>query len=1068
MTASTTTTSLPSCSLPRILLLVLVLTGLARPALATIYFVDTDIGNDAFAGQTSSPGNVGSGSGPWRSLARVAAAVLQPGDEVRLHCGQVWAETLRINQSGVNGLPILLGAYPEPCTNKPRIDGTIVIPADNWERDHGAVYRVRLPVNLVTNGALDRSVTQWAQVQSGAKGKLVFNKVCPKVAGGCLSFTSPAKVKGLLASPRFTLRAAARYRLSYSVFVPKGKNAVLRLRRSGPTDLTALASAIKITGSGTWQTRTVDFVARNGATDARFDVEVPAQAVTVMLRAVAVQPLTGVPNNLLMAGRDLQPGHHPNFGFDPLLPNSVYLKTTADSNQVTDNLGTGSTFLTTGNDLVLPPGATLAAGMQVRMRSENWNLDERTITTVNGTRIDFTPKTTYRLQADWGYFFVGAAWMVDSPDEWFFDSAHRTLTVWMPDSANPGARLAYASLGTGIDLTGLHDVVVDNLAVRGTATGVDASTTARITMRNLRIEDSAGRGLSFKQGQSIKIENSVIVRTRLDAINACKAGAVECGSHNSVTNNTIVDSGVQVANAKVVSLPTTIDGAISLGADATVSGNKLVRSGTYGVFLRGNSTIASNSFTDTCLTLDDCAAVYSNMASNGSTFTGNFVRGVWGNIAGTPYTATRSVGIYLDDQSQGMVVDGNTLLDADNGIQVHNAFNNVLRNNAFYGNRRFQLWFQEGSHVLRDNGDIHGNVVSNNVLVPTADAPALRHETILADTHDFATYTGNVYSVLLGTNVAQETYPDPANSTLYTMSQWQSATVNGTPRNSDASGRAIALEGFTTFRTNGGNIIPNGDLSSGLGNWSRFNQTAPLAAMTLVNCGASNCVQIVAGAPTSLLSSHNFAVTKDQFYRVSFDASTGVEGETITVVPRKGGGTQFINQNGNLAADFGSIGPGVGTITFTGSVAMKRYSFIFKAAVTVTLNNNLAARVDFAQIPNGHTLRVDNLEMVAITPVDATALKTAIVYNDNPAASVERPCPDAATAPANCSRFVKLLDATPVSFPYHLEPLAHEIFYTRDPDKVDTDNDGIANTQDLCVATPANLAVNARGCAISQ
>ena len=104
------------------------------------------------------------------------------------------------------------------------------------------------------------------------------------------------------------------------------------------------------------------------------------------------------------------------------------------------------------------------------------------------------------------------------------------------------------------------------------------------------------------------------------------------------------DSGVQVANAKVVSLPATIDGAISLGADATVSGNKLVRSGTYGMFLRGNSTIASNSFTDTCLTLDDCAAVYSNMASNGSTFTGNFVRGVWGNIAGTPYTATRSVG----------------------------------------------------------------------------------------------------------------------------------------------------------------------------------------------------------------------------------------------------------------------------------------------------------------------------------------------------------------------------------------------------------------------------------------
>ena len=185
-------------------------------------------------------------------------------------------------------------------------------------------------------------------------------------------------------------------------------------------------------------------------------------------------------------------------------------------------------------------------------------------------------------------------------------------------------------------------------------------------------------------------------------------------------------------------------------------------------------------------------------------------------------------------------------------------------------------------------------------------------------------------------------------------------------------------------------------------------------------------------------------------------------------MPRKGGGTQVLNQDGNLVTDFNGIGPGNSTFTFTGSVALTRYSFIFKAAGSVTFNNNLAARVDFAEIPTGHTLRVDNLEMVAITPVDETALKTAIVYNDNPAAAADLPCPDAVTAPTNCVRFVKLLDGAPVSFPYHLEPLAHEILYTRDPDKVDTDNDGIANTQDLCAGTLANFAVNAVGCAISQ
>ena len=817
-------------SLPLVALLALTLSGLARPAMATVYFVDAELGKDGFIGQTTSPTNDATGRGPWRSLARLASVVLQPGDEVRLRCGQVWAESLRIKQSGVNGLPITVTAYPKPCANKPRIDGTIPILGENWVRDHGSVYRTRLPVNLVANGALDRSVGGWAQVQTGAKGKLTFNTACPKGGGGCLSFVSPTSVKGLLASPKFTLRAAVRYRLKYSVFVPKGKAIVLRLRRSGPNDLTALAAAVTVIGTGNWLTRTVDFVASYGATNARLDIEVPAKGLAVMLRAVAVQPLTGVPNNLLMTGRALQPGHHPNFGFDQQQPASVYLKNTADSDVVTDNLGKGSTFLTTGSDLVLPAGATLAPGMQVRTRSENWNVDERTITAVSGTRIDFAPRTHYQLQANWGYFFVGAAWMVDSPDEWFFDDISQTLTVRMPDSANPGTRLAYASLGTGINLAGLHDVVVDNLAVRGVETGVDASTSTDITLRNLTIEDAAGRGVSFKQGRNVTIENSRISRTRLDAISACKTGSVECGSQSTVINNTIIDSGVQVANGKVVSLPATIDSAMSLGANAVVSGNKILRSGTYGMFLRGTSTITNNSFTDTCLILDDCAAIDSSLASPASVVTGNFVRGVWGNIAGTPYPATRAVGIYLDERSQDMVVDGNTVLDADNGIQMHNAFNNLLSNNALYGNRRFQLWFQEDSNVSRANGDIHGNVVSNNVLVPTANVPAVRHETSQVDTHDFASYAGNVYSVLLGPSVVQEIQPDPASATTFTLPQWQSATINGTPRNSDMFGRAIALEGFTAFRTTGTNVILNGDLSSGLGKWSRFNETPPLGA----------------------------------------------------------------------------------------------------------------------------------------------------------------------------------------------------------------------------------------------
>ena len=72
------------------------------------------------------------------------------------------------------------------------------------------------------------------------------------------------------------------------------------------------------------------------------------------------------------------------------------------------------------------------------------------------------------------------------------------------------------------------------------------------------------------------------------------------------------------------------------------------------------------------------------------------------------------------------------------------------------------------------------------------------------------------------------------------------------------------------------------------------------------------------------------------------------------------------------------------------------------------------------------------------------------------------------TQPAVCSQYVRLQDNTAVSWPYYLPGRASDIVYTRDARLVDTDGDGIPDTQDQCPSTAAGAAVNSKGCALGQ
>jgi hypothetical protein len=77
------------------------------------FYVDATAGNDSNTGRTTGD--------PWKTLAKVNAATMHPGEYILLKCGEVWYETLTVPAAGTTGKPITITSYGTGA--KPIISG---------------------------------------------------------------------------------------------------------------------------------------------------------------------------------------------------------------------------------------------------------------------------------------------------------------------------------------------------------------------------------------------------------------------------------------------------------------------------------------------------------------------------------------------------------------------------------------------------------------------------------------------------------------------------------------------------------------------------------------------------------------------------------------------------------------------------------------------------------------------------------------------------------------------------------------------------------------------------------
>ena len=553
---------------------------------------------------------------------------------------------------------------------------------------------------------------------------------------------------------------------------------------------------------------------------------------------------------------------------------------------------------------------------------------------------------------------------------------------------------------------------------------------------------------------------SSLLRTGRDAISGVD-NAVGTASAMQVLNNSISDSGVTMSGDNVLSLPVRNFAAIRAGTGASVTGNTINNAGYNGIWAWPSSTIANNVISGACTTLDDCGAVYAYGANHNSVISDNLVMHSRGAMPGKgpQFTVTQAQGIYLDESASGITISGNTATDNDYGIKLHVAARNTITRNKLYGNRDGQLWLQENRNTDNAAGDVYGNVVTANLVVPTsATAKAVWLDTLYTDTAHFGNFDGNRYFDRIFNTVVVERTPDA--TTSHTLPMWKAATTAaGALRGNDLTGWGASQTLFAPSLINGSTVIPNGSMATDAKGWTAWNQTSPYGSLVREACQPGWCARYAAGSSAGIVSSPRFSVVGGTWYRLTADVATGADGQLVDMVVRRGGG----GTNGYESVSDRSL-------KFTAGRTWTRYTVVFKATKTINANDPLTgdagARVDLQNVQLGQVLSMANLELVPVMPADAMN-RTDLLLNVG-ASPVQVACPLAATDPAQCANYVRLADNQPVTWPYLVAQRSSEIVYARDPRLVDSDGDGIPDSQDSCPGTLPGYKVNSRGCMLGQ
>lgn len=445
-------------------------------------------------------------------------------------------------------------------------------------------------------------------------------------------------------------------------------------------------------------------------------------------------------------------------------------------------------------------------GAELVIRSVPWVLDRLPVAAQDGNRLTLAQPASYPLYVGFGYFLQNHPAALDRPDEWVWDADNRSVTVQAGAEPPPGSVEAVAAPAV-LDLTGGHRLEVADLALRGGRTALAAPACTTVSVHDLTVAD-AGTGMDLAGCVEATVTTVSITATADIGLDAHPC--VDC----SITASSITDV------ALVPGLGGGGDGhylgARIGGADLVFEGNTIADVGYLGIDVRDRATVRGNTIRRFNRVKSDGGGIYAFQASD-VVIADNLVADAPGTAAGTPLAGPGTHGIYIDDQSQRVVITGNTVLNVgSSGIYLHNAADVTVTGNTIVGAD------EEG--ILLGDDDLGDVVVSgldvqdNTVVVDGREAMALSATTTANPPNPeflagLGTIDENRYCGVLAE--PQFGIRQPGTEAVGLLGDWQRLSGHD-----GGSGCAVpARAPFTVTGEAGPERVGNGRLDTGIDGW---------------------------------------------------------------------------------------------------------------------------------------------------------------------------------------------------------------------------------------------------------
>lgn len=571
------------------------------------------------------------------------------------------------------------------------------------------------------------------------------------------------------------------------------------------------------------------------------------------------RPWTGAPiKRVFASGAPVIPARYPNF---KAIGNEFALAT---------SVGSTSSFKVRPADLPALAGRDLV-GALIHVRTLQWLFDTAKVTAFDPATglITLDRALSSSIREGAGYILEGKRWMLDAPNEWFYDADTKELTVWTPGSINPasGAGLEAVTRDYGISLGWVNGVRVERVRTEQQAEdGIRVMDSADSIVSDVAVFHPYQLGVSIGNSSRTTVKDSFVHGAGRRAIVSRDSQGVR------ITANQVTDTGGFGRSDDT-------EPAISVyGQDSVVAGNYIARSGSVGIYFQNlpGVVIENNSIYQPCLRLADCAGIHtwtsSSSAAPVTSYTARTM--VRNNIIVSSFSNTEGcgsacnnlgTGIYLDEMTSGVTLKGNIISDAEIGIGMHNAhFNiidsNVVRNVKFASIRAIQS--RSLTAAFAGNKFLNNSLVAEKSMALNGGLPSDQSRV-----HAFYWFhTSNPRSMydpsvnqlsgnkVLSTQAGGEATWGLAtwtSSNFLTASEWKAAATTDTTVN------RVTYRPFVA--TTEANLVPNSAFDPAQGAWSTYFDPAvsggSFSMGKFAACGTSNCGRhITASAADQLLS----------------------------------------------------------------------------------------------------------------------------------------------------------------------------------------------------------------------